>query len=163
MGMNQTLIHLGILLFSLHTVVSAGDVTSEFNASHRALRILSDGGLLSADEVPMVRRVLTAAALTYVAAALLHFTAIATQSFSSERNRDDNWTGLTYNGREDERLVDKMDLISYLKDQIEFLTEQFNQAESDKDVTMKYIVESRLDEAKKIKKAIDDGTISSLS
>jgi len=61
------------------------------------------------------------------------------------------------------RLVDKMDLISYLKDQIEFLTEQFNQAESDKDVTMKYIVESRLDEAKKIKKAIDDGTINSLS
>ncbi|MCH5462399.1 hypothetical protein HC026_04170 [Lactobacillus sp. LC28-10] len=56
-----------------------------------------------------------------------------------------------------------MDLISYLKDQIEFLTEQFNEAETDKDVTMKYITESRLDEAKKIKKAIDDGTINSLS
>ncbi len=57
-----------------------------------------------------------------------------------------------------------MDLIlSYLKDQIEFLTEQFNEAETDKDVTMKYITESRLDEAKKIKQAIDDGTINSLS
>lgn len=56
-----------------------------------------------------------------------------------------------------------MDLISYLKDQIEFLTEQFNQAETDKDTTMKYIVESRLDEAKKIQKAIDDGEITSLS
>lgn len=56
-----------------------------------------------------------------------------------------------------------MDLISYLKDQIEFLTEQFNKAETDKDVTMKYITESRLDEAKKIKQAIDDGTINSLS
>mgnify|MGYP000846736005 FL=1 len=56
-----------------------------------------------------------------------------------------------------------MDLISYLKDQIDFLTEQFNEAENDKDVTMKYITESRLDEAKKIKQAIDDGTINSLS
>jgi hypothetical protein len=61
------------------------------------------------------------------------------------------------------RLVVMMDLISYLKDQIEFLTEQFNEAETDKDVTMKYITESRLDEAKKIKQAIDDGTINSLS
>ncbi|GAA3607317.1 hypothetical protein [Secundilactobacillus similis] len=56
-----------------------------------------------------------------------------------------------------------MDLVSYLKDQIDFLTEQFNQAESDKDITMKYIVESRLDEAKKIQKAIDDGEITSLN
>ncbi|MTV83068.1 hypothetical protein [Secundilactobacillus folii] len=56
-----------------------------------------------------------------------------------------------------------MDLISYLKDQIDFLTEQFNQAETDKNTTMKYIVESRLDEAKKIQKAIDDGEITSIS
>jgi hypothetical protein len=59
--------------------------------------------------------------------------------------------------------VEKMDLVSYLKDQIDFLTEQFNQAESDKNITMKYIVESRLDEAKKIQKAIDDGEITSLN
>jgi Zn-dependent membrane protease YugP len=45
----------------------------EFNASRRAIRILASGGILAADEVPMVRRVLTAAALTYVAAALSTF------------------------------------------------------------------------------------------
>ncbi|GMA53834.1 hypothetical protein GCM10025857_51910 [Alicyclobacillus contaminans] len=42
----------------------------EFNASKRALQILSDGGLLTQDEVPQARKVLTAAALTYVAAAI---------------------------------------------------------------------------------------------
>jgi hypothetical protein len=43
----------------------------EFNASRRALRILSSGGYLTTDELAGARKVLSAAALTYVAAAAM--------------------------------------------------------------------------------------------
>ena len=43
----------------------------EFNASRRALRLLGDNGILYDEEVGMTRKVLTAAALTYVASALM--------------------------------------------------------------------------------------------
>ena len=41
----------------------------EFNASRRALASVEQLGLLSSDEIPKTRRVLSAAALTYVASA----------------------------------------------------------------------------------------------
>lgn len=70
---NQTLIHIGIFLFSFALLFQLVTLPVEFNASSRALHILSDDGLLTQEEVPMVRKVLTAAALTYVAAALSTF------------------------------------------------------------------------------------------
>ena len=70
---NQTLINVGIFAFSLALLFQLVTLPVEFNASRRALKILSDGNLLTADEVPMARRVLFAAALTYVAAALSTF------------------------------------------------------------------------------------------
>ncbi len=73
LSFNQTLIHLGIILFSLALLFQLVTLPVEFNASSRAIHILSSGGLLTEDEVPMVRKVLTAAALTYVAAALATF------------------------------------------------------------------------------------------
>ena len=42
----------------------------EFDASRRAMRVLADGGLVASDELPEVKRVLQAAALTYVAASV---------------------------------------------------------------------------------------------
>jgi Zn-dependent membrane protease YugP len=42
----------------------------EVNASRRALRLLVSSGVLREDELPGARKVLTAAALTYVAAAV---------------------------------------------------------------------------------------------
>jgi len=42
----------------------------EFNASQRAVAQLSQAGLVSHDEVPMVKKVLGAAAMTYLAATL---------------------------------------------------------------------------------------------
>ncbi|KRM57928.1 hypothetical protein [Secundilactobacillus malefermentans] len=56
-----------------------------------------------------------------------------------------------------------MDLVSYLKDQIEFLSEQFKDAKNDQNETMAYLVESRLDEAKKIMTAVNKGQIDRLS
>lgn len=73
LGFNQTLIHIGIFLFSFTLLFQLVTLPVEFNASARAIHILSDGGLLTQEEVVMVRKVLTAAALTYVAAALSTF------------------------------------------------------------------------------------------
>ena len=70
---NQTLINIGILSFSLALIFQLVTLPVEFNASRRALSILSEGGLLTEEEVPMARKVLFAAALTYVAAALSTF------------------------------------------------------------------------------------------
>ena len=70
---NQTLINIGILAFSLALIFQLVTLPVEFNASRRALSILSEGGLLTEEEVPMARKVLFADALTYVAAALSTF------------------------------------------------------------------------------------------
>lgn len=70
---NQTLINIGILAFSLALIFQLVTLPVEFNASRRALSILSEGGLLTEEEVPMARKVLFAATLTYVAAALSTF------------------------------------------------------------------------------------------
>lgn len=66
---SQTLITIGIVLFS--TVVAFHLITLpvEFNASSRALGILSDTGILHGEENEGARKVLNAAALTYVASA----------------------------------------------------------------------------------------------
>lgn len=70
MGMNQNLIRLGIFAFSFALLFQVVTLPVEFNASIRAVRILDEGGLLTPEEVPMVKKVLFAAALTYVAATL---------------------------------------------------------------------------------------------
>lgn len=67
------LINLGLIAFSLALVFQLVTLPVEFDASRRALNILSEGGLLTEEEVPMARKVLTAAALTYVAAAISTF------------------------------------------------------------------------------------------
>lgn len=70
---NQTLINIGILAFSLALLFQLVTLPVEFNASRRALKILGEGDLLTAEKLPMARKVLFAAALTYVAAALSTF------------------------------------------------------------------------------------------
>ena len=69
LGYNTTLIHLGIILFSLAVLFQLVTLPVEFNASSRALVLLKDTGILHMDEVKSARTVLTAAALTYVAGA----------------------------------------------------------------------------------------------
>lgn len=49
---NQTLINIGILAFSLALIFQLVTLPVEFNASRRALSILSEGGLLTEEEVP---------------------------------------------------------------------------------------------------------------
>ena len=62
------LMDLGILLFTGAVVFSVITLPVEFNASKRAMALLSDGGYLQRDELAGAQKVLSAAALTYVAA-----------------------------------------------------------------------------------------------
>lgn len=63
-------VYLGILLFALTFVFQIVTLPVEFNASGRALHILEESGMLYQDEMRGARRVLTAAAMTYIAAAV---------------------------------------------------------------------------------------------
>ena len=60
----------GILLFSLTLIFQLITLPVEFNASSRALRILSDSNMLYEEELTGAKKVLSAAAMTYVAAAV---------------------------------------------------------------------------------------------
>lgn len=62
-------LNLGIMAFSLAVLFQIVTLPVEFNASSRAIRMLSGNGMLYEDEVQATRKVLTAAALTYVAGA----------------------------------------------------------------------------------------------
>ena len=62
-------INFGILAFSLAVLFQIVTLPVEFNASNRALKILGNSGMLYESEVKDTRKVLTAAALTYVAGA----------------------------------------------------------------------------------------------
>ena len=70
---------IGVVLFATTTVFTLITLPVEFDASKRALATLERGGVLAADELPGAKKVLDAAAMTYVAAAaaslltLLHF------------------------------------------------------------------------------------------
>lgn len=63
------LIKLGIICFSLAVLFQLVTLPVEFDASRRAVNILGNTGILSQEELPMTKKVLGAAALTYVAGA----------------------------------------------------------------------------------------------
>ena len=62
------LAYLGCIFFAAATVFQLVTLPVEFNASHRALAALEDTGILSGEEIKGSRNVLSAAAMTYVAA-----------------------------------------------------------------------------------------------
>ncbi len=68
--LGQNLIWLGILLFSGVTLFHLVTLPVEFDASRRAMRILEANGFLVDNEVSGAKKVLQAAAMTYVAALL---------------------------------------------------------------------------------------------
>ena len=66
----EPLIQLGILLFAAAVLFYLITLPVEFNASARALALLESGDMLSREELNGAKKVLSAAALTYVASAL---------------------------------------------------------------------------------------------
>ena len=68
-GLNSTLAMIGIYLFSFGVLFQLVTLPVEFDASRRALVMLQDYGILGQNEVVGSRKVLNAAAMTYVASA----------------------------------------------------------------------------------------------
>lgn len=68
-GSSYTLIQVGLLCFACGTLFQLVTLPVEFNASARALDILGNTHMLSDTELASTRKVLSAAAMTYVAAA----------------------------------------------------------------------------------------------
>lgn len=68
---SSLLINLGILAFSAAVLFQLVTLPVEFNASNRAIRILGSNGMMAQEEVGDVKKVLGAAALTYVASAAM--------------------------------------------------------------------------------------------
>ena len=64
----RPLVTVGIVLFCLAVLFQLVTLPVEFNASSRALEILDQGGILGSQEMDGARKVLRAAAMTYVAA-----------------------------------------------------------------------------------------------
>lgn len=62
------LAYVGIVFFALATVFQVVTLPVEFNASNRAVKVLGERQILAPDELEGTKKVLSAAALTYVAA-----------------------------------------------------------------------------------------------
>lgn len=65
----EFLIPLGIIFFSAAVLFQLVTLPVEFNASSRAVAILDSNGILGSEEIQYTKKVLSAAALTYVASA----------------------------------------------------------------------------------------------
>ncbi len=85
----STLVTIGIILFSVVVLFQLVTLPVEFNASSRALKLLEARGILYDKEVDGARKVLSAAALTYVAATLMAVLQLVRLIAISDRNSND--------------------------------------------------------------------------
>ena len=70
-GFGMWMLYSGILLFSFVVLFQLVTLPVEFNASHRAIALLKEQNILTTSEAAPAKQVLDAAALTYVAAAVM--------------------------------------------------------------------------------------------
>ncbi len=89
LGGNSLLIQLGILMFSLAVAFQLVTLPVEYNASNRAMNLLSETGILYEEELRKTKKVLNAAALTYVAAAASSILQLLRLVLLYGRRRDD--------------------------------------------------------------------------
>ena len=68
MTIGTNLIYISIAMFAAVVLFQLVTLPCEFDASNRALKTLENDGILELSEVPKAKKVLTAAAMTYVAA-----------------------------------------------------------------------------------------------
>lgn len=88
LGMNSLAIF-GVILFSTVALFQLVTLPVEFNASKRALQTLKQDGILVGDELSGARKVLSAAAMTYVAALITSLANLLRLVLIVGRNRDD--------------------------------------------------------------------------
>ncbi len=79
---------LGIILIAASTVFALVTLPVEYNASRRAVAMLTESGYVTGEEERGVRKVLTAAALTYVAAAVTSLMSLLRLVLIANRRRD---------------------------------------------------------------------------
>ena len=84
----EPLLTLGIILFAASTVFALVTLPVEFNASNRAVAMLTEGGYVNGEEERGVRKVLQAAALTYVASAVTSLLSLLRLVMIANRRRD---------------------------------------------------------------------------
>lgn len=84
----EPLLYAGIALFALVVLFSVITLPVEFDASRRALRALESGGYLQGEEIQGAKKVLSAAAMTYVAAAFMAVMQLLRLLALAGRNRD---------------------------------------------------------------------------
>lgn len=85
---SNVLIQAGILLFVAVVLFQVVTLPVEFNASRRGLRLLGECGILYDQELPQTRKVLKAAALTYVAGVLASLLQLLRLLMIANRRRD---------------------------------------------------------------------------
>ena len=85
---NDLLINAGIILFSAVVLFQLVTLPVEFNASKRAVAVLGGDAMLSRQEVHGVKKVLSAAAMTYIAAAATAIMNLLRLLVLANRNRD---------------------------------------------------------------------------
>ena len=82
------LTNIGIIFFTVAVIYQIITLPVEFNASKRALNILESRNILYGNEVSGAKSVLSAAAMTYVAAALMSISQLIRLIAISNRNND---------------------------------------------------------------------------
>lgn len=82
------LVDIGIILFAAVVLFQLVTLPIEFNASARAMKVIDETGMLSFDEQKGTRKVLTAAAMTYVAALIVSIMSLL-RLILRFRSRDD--------------------------------------------------------------------------
>jgi Zn-dependent membrane protease YugP len=83
------IIKLGIILFGAAVLFYLVTLPVEFNASSRAIRTLEDTGILNYSEIDPAKKVLRAAAMTYVASAAVAIANFLRLVLMTSRRRDD--------------------------------------------------------------------------
>lgn len=84
----EPLVSVGIIAFALTLIFSLITLPVEFDASRRGVTMLLSGGFITSQEEPQVKSVLSAAAMTYVAAAITSLLQLLRLVLLSRRNRD---------------------------------------------------------------------------
>ena len=87
-GLYDSLVPIGIFLFSFAVLFQFVTLPVEFNASSRAVAILGESGMVTSEELPKVRKVLRAAAYTYLAAAAASALQLLRLVLLARRRRD---------------------------------------------------------------------------
>ena len=78
----------GVIMFSASVLFQIITLPVELNASSRAINLLGEMGILTREEIPQGKRMLNAAALTYIAAAAAAVSQLIRLLILRERNQD---------------------------------------------------------------------------